>query len=190
MCRKPAGRPSSSTTNRAVIGEPVHQPERLGGEMRAAVIVFGLAVHDLGDRAAQQPVVHVAPQIAVGDDPDEPAARRRARRRSRSSWRSSPGSPRTSAPSATTSGTASPACMMSPTRSSRRPSLPPGWKRWKSADEKPLRSSERDRQRVAERHHHRRRGGRRQSHRAGLGRARQQQHDIGRLGQGRARARR
>ena len=53
---------------------------------------------------------------------------------------------------------------------------------------KALALEQRERQRIAERHHHRRRGRRRQTHRAGLGGSRQQQHDIGRLGEGRSRA--
>ena len=40
-----------------------------------------------------------------------------------------------------TSGISAPACMMSATRSRRRPSRPPGWNTRKSADEKSRRSS-------------------------------------------------
>src|SRR5947208_9578674 len=52
--------------------EAVHHPERLGGEM-AGGDGLGILVHDLADAAGEQIVVHVPPQIAVGDDANEAA---------------------------------------------------------------------------------------------------------------------
>src|SRR5436190_13972884 len=50
----------------------VHQPQRLGGEMPGGDRPW-LAVHDLADPADEERVIHVAAQIAVGDDAEEPS---------------------------------------------------------------------------------------------------------------------
>ena len=63
----------------------------------AAVIVFGSRCMTSPTLRASNRVVHVPPQIAVGDDADKPAIGVAKHRRSRSSWPSSPGSLRTSA---------------------------------------------------------------------------------------------
>ena len=81
------------------------------------------------------------------------------------------------------SGTASPVCMIAPTRSSRRPSLPPGCSSVEVVGGEALALQHGDGDGVAERQHHRRRGGRRQAHRAGFRRIRQHQRDVGGLGE-------
>ena len=140
MCRNPVGRTASSTTNRAVIAKRFISPSASAARC-AGVIVFGFAAHDFRNRAGEQPIVHVTTQIAIGDDADETALavahadtaealrghhedrfrHRRPRRRPAGSRR--------------------PQCMMSATRSRRRPRRPPGWNSWKSAGENPLRSN-------------------------------------------------
>ena len=180
MCRIPAGRAASSTTNSAVIANAFISPSasaaRSAGGDRLRV-----GAHDLRDGAREQPLAHVAAQIAVGDDPDEaPLAVAHAdeaetlRGHHRASLR-------TSASAATTSGIASSRVhdVGDPQQAAAEP--PAGVEQLEIVRRKPLALHQRHRQRVAERHRHRRRGGRRQTHRARLGGARQHEHDIGGL---------
>ena len=71
MWMMPTGRPSS-TTNRAVMLDELIDLER-GARQKLRRHRLGRARHDLAGPPRQQPVAHVPAQIAVGDDPGEPA---------------------------------------------------------------------------------------------------------------------
>ena len=169
MCRKPDRPRPSRRRTATVIGASAFISPSASAASAAGVIVFGLRRHDLRDRARQQPVVHVPAQIAVGDDADEPTAAVAHADAAEALARSSRGSLRDIGASGDDQRHLVARVHDARTRSSRRPSLPPGWNSWKSAGGEALALEQRDRQRVAERHHHRRRGRRRQAHRAGLG---------------------
>ena len=121
--------------------------------------------------------------------PTSRAVRDRPRPGSRSASRSSRTSARVHrACPGSASGIASPVCIRSRTRRSRAPSRPPGWNWRKSAAVKPRRVSSATASASPSAICMVVTGGRRQAHRAGLGRRRQQQRDVGRLRQRRLRA--
>ena len=117
---------------------------------------------------------HVPAQVAVGDDPDQPAVLDR-RRRSPAACGSSAARRRRGWRSGATSGRSSPLCISCSTRSSWLPSLPPGMEHGEVARREAAPLEQRHRQRVAQRQHAGGRGGGRQAHRAGLADLGQQQ---------------
>ena len=76
MCRMPSGRRASSTHEEAGDRQRVHLAQRLGGEgLRPDGLAAGRSSPPRP--RAQQPVAHMAAQIAVGDDADQPRRHRR-----------------------------------------------------------------------------------------------------------------